>query len=76
MLRSHDSERVMEIIESLDREQVIDQLRRCPARFPIDFTDEWLRTQPLEELRHVLAAVCIQCDVIPQIADRGPVRAA
>jgi hypothetical protein len=72
MLTPQKSQQVLRIIERLDRRQIIQQMRACPARFPIDLTDDWLRTQPLEELRHVYAAICIQCDVMPE----DPARAA
>jgi hypothetical protein len=72
MLTPQKSDHVLRIIERLDRRQIIQQMRGCTARFPIDLTDEWLQTQPVEELRHVYAAICIQCDVMPE----DPARAA
>ena len=72
MLSPRKAEQVLRLIERFDRRQIIEQMRRCPARFPIDLTEQWLNTQPIEELRHVFAAICIQCDVIPE----EPARAA
>lgn len=66
MLTPKQVEQVLETVNRLDRGQIVEQMRRCPARFPIDFSDDWLQTQPIEELRHVFAAVCIQCELMPQ----------
>ncbi len=72
MLTPQTTEQVLRVVERMDRKQIIEQMRKCPARFPIDLTDQWLQTQPIEELRHVLAAICIQCEVMPE----DPARAA
>ena len=69
MLTAAQTERVLTIIRSLDREQVVRQLRTCRARFPVDFTPDWLDAQPIDELRHVFAALCLQCDIIPHAPD-------
>jgi len=72
MLPPQKAKSVLSIVERLDRRQIIHQMRACPARFAIDLTDNWLQTQPIDELRHVFAAICIQCDVMPE----DPARAA
>ena len=65
MLTREEGERVVRLIARLNRGQVIAGLRRCPTAFPVDFTPAWLESQPLAELRHVYAAVCIQCGHVP-----------
>ena len=77
MLSREQAEHVVRRIARLDRQQVIAGLRRCPAKFPIDFTADWLDSQPLAELRHVYAAICIQCGHQPDApSDDAPIRAA
>ena len=65
MLTSSQARQVANAIARLTRREVIDGLRRCPARFPLDFTNQWLDSQPLSELRHIYAALCVQCGHIP-----------
>ena len=76
MLSPQQAEWAARVISRMDRAQIIAQLRRCPARFPIDLTPEWLQNQPLAELRHVFAAICQQCGHIPEEAPPAPTRAA
>ena len=66
MFTPHQTQQVLEIIRRLDRPAIVEQLRTCPTRFPLVFTTEWLSAQPIDELRHVFAAVCLQCEIIPQ----------
>lgn len=66
MLNPQQIQAAHTVIASLERDEVVRQLQTCPARFPIDFTPEWLDRQSLVELRHILAAVCQQCGHIPE----------
>lgn len=68
MLSRSEARKVHGIVAEMDRAALVAQLRCCPTRFPIDFTDAWLEARPIEELRHVLAAICIQCEIIPSAA--------
>ena len=66
MFSASQQHHVAQIIATLDREEIIRQLRSCNTRFPIDFTDDWLHAQRIEDLRHVFTAVCLQCDITPR----------
>jgi hypothetical protein len=53
------------LISSLDRGALMEQFHTYPARFPIDFTDQFLGTQSLERLRHIFLAMCITNQKMP-----------
>jgi hypothetical protein len=36
-----------------------------PAPFPIDFTDDFLQHTPVERLRHIFVALCLQNQRMP-----------
>lgn len=65
MLERSQAKQVHQIVAQMERSELIEQMRRCPARFPIDFTDAWFSAQSTVELRHIFAAICIQSDVMP-----------
>jgi len=55
------------LISSLDREALLDQFHSYPARFPVDFTDQYLNTLSLDRLRHIFLAMCIQNERMPDL---------
>lgn len=65
MLKRLQAKQVHQIVAQMQRSEIIQQMRRCPAHFPIDFTDAWFSAQSTAELRHIFAAICIQSDVMP-----------
>lgn len=54
-------------IASMSREELIEQLHAYPAPFPVDFTDQFLRTQSLDHLRHVFAGLVMHCRIAPRL---------
>lgn len=76
MLSAKQREMLLSRVSRLSREQIVVELQRCPSRFPIDLTDEWIARQSIEDLRHVFAAVCLQCEHLPQRPGRIPSRPA
>jgi hypothetical protein len=66
MLEPQQIEQLMTLAASLDREALIRQFRQYGGRFPIDFTAEFLQNEPLEHLRHIFVAVCLQNSRMPQ----------
>ena len=76
MLTAQQQELLLMQVASLSREQIVAEIRRCPARFPIDLTDEWMNRQPLEDLRHIFAAICMQCGHLPRASCSPRVRPA
>lgn len=60
MFQPQEIEDLLCLVASLDRASLIQQYRTCPATFPLDFTDEFLRNTPLERLKHIFVAICLQ----------------
>jgi hypothetical protein len=67
MLQSHQVEELICLVSSLDRETLVKQFDRFPSDFPIDFTPEFLREQPLERLRHIFVALCLHNQRMPEM---------
>ena len=66
-IRSDELNQTLVAIASMDRDELIEQFHNYPAPFPIDFTDEFLRAQSLDKLRHVFAGLVMHCRVAPQL---------
>ena len=43
-------------IASLDHRQVVDRLRNFKGRFRLDFSEDYLKSQSTDKLRHILFA--------------------
>jgi hypothetical protein len=67
MLQSHQVEQLMTVIAALDRQTLVEQFHNCQASFPVDFTPEFLANQPLERLRHIFVALCLQAHHMPAL---------
>jgi hypothetical protein len=65
MLRANEIDEVMQAIAEMDRDELVYQFRHYPAPFPIDFTDDFLRSQSLDKLRHVFAGLVMHCGKMP-----------
>ena len=65
MLQSQQVEELIALIGSLNKDALIRQFKEYPATFPVDFTPEFLDRQPLERLRHLFVAVCLQSQKMP-----------
>lgn len=68
MLESLQVEELISLVSSLDRSGLIEQFHRYPANFPLDFTPEFLNKTPLERLKHIFVALCLQTQRMPEIA--------
>ena len=66
MLQNSQVEELVCLISCLDRESVTRQLLSFHAEFPIDFTSEFLQGQSVDRLRHLLFALCMQCQHVPE----------
>jgi len=51
---------VVTTVATMSREQVQKEIIRFNGRFKLDFTPEYLMTQTLERLRHILLAAKLQ----------------
>lgn len=67
MLHSEQVEELICLISVLDRETLVQQFGNYRATFPVDFTYEFLKSQPLERLRHLFLAMCLQSQRMPEV---------
>ena len=67
MLESQQIEDLICAVAVLDRTALVQQFRAYPSTFPIDFTSEFLHTVPLDRLRHIFLALCLQCQHVPEL---------
>ena len=65
MLSRPQYREAIERIAHLELGAIVAMIKSTPAKFPIDFTDAWLASRSIAELRHVLAAICLHCEVMP-----------
>ena len=68
MLQSHQVEQLICLVSSLDRDALKRQFQDYPSGFPVDFTEEFLTSQPLERLKHIFVALCLQNQKMPSVA--------
>lgn len=67
MLQPHQVEELISLVAVMDRRTLVRQLREYRGNFPIDFTGDFLANIPLERLRHIFLALCLQCQQMPEI---------
>lgn len=67
MLAHDQVEDLICLVAALDRAALIDQIQAYQASFPLDFTDDFLNSVPLDRLRHVFVALCLQQQHVPKI---------
>jgi hypothetical protein len=65
MLASEQLEELICLVSALDREALLHHFANFPAHFPIDFTPAFLESQPLDQIRHIFLALCLQCQKFP-----------
>ena len=68
MLVCDQVEELICLVAALDRPSIVRQLHVYRATFPLDFTDQFLQTIPLDRLRHIFVALCLQQQHVPHIA--------
>ena len=57
------------LVATMDRATLLRQFREYPAPFPLDFTPEFFDSVPLDRLRHIFVALCLQCRHVPDLAE-------
>ena len=67
MLKPTQLDDLVCLISSLDRGALLEQFHTYPARFPVDFTDQYLNTLSVDRLRHIFLAMCIQNERMPDL---------
>ena len=75
MLQSHQVEELIALVSALDRDALVQQFKTYQAAFPIDFTSDFLQTQPLERLQHIFVALCLQQQRMPELDYTSPAAA-
>ena len=75
MLQSHQVEQLICLVSSLDRAALKNQFESYRSGFPLDFTEEFLTNQPLERLKHIFVALCLQNQRMPVMAPPAPMAA-
>jgi len=68
MLQSDQVEELITIVSSLDKPALVRQFSEYPSKFPVDFTRDFLDRQPLDRLRHLFLALCLQSQRMPRAA--------
>lgn len=68
MLQSQQVEHLITAVSAMDRPALIEQFHTYRANFPLDFTSQFLSNAPLEQLRHIFVAVCLQSQQLPNLA--------
>ena len=68
MLQAEQIEELLCLVSALDRPALIRQCQCYRAKFPLDFSPEFLQTAPLERLQHIFVAVCLQSQQMPEIS--------
>jgi len=76
MIQSQQVEELIILVSSLDKPALLRQFRDYPATFPVDFTPDFLDRQPLERLRHLFVAVCLQSRQMPHGPGKNPAAVA
>ncbi len=59
------------LVTALDRDALLGQFRTYRANFPLDFTERFLRELPLERLRHIFLALCLQTQRTPEVVPQA-----
>jgi hypothetical protein len=67
MLASDQVEELICVLSTWDRETIVSQFQVFRSSFPVDFTPEFLSKQPVEKLRHVFLALCLQNQRMPEV---------
>ena len=68
MLQSQQVERLIMTVSAMDRPALVEQFHSYKASFPLDFTPQFLSSAPLDQLRHIFVAVCLQSQRLPAMA--------
>jgi hypothetical protein len=67
MLQAQQVEELICLVSVLDRSTLIRQFGEFPARFPVDFTPSFLESLPVDRVRHLFLALCLQCQHLPRL---------
>jgi hypothetical protein len=68
MMAPQQIEELICLVSSLDRNGLQQQFQSYRGNFPVDFNPEFLANQPVERLRHIFLARCLQVQRMPEMA--------
>ena len=71
MLQSDQIEDLIVLVSSLDRDALVGHFRTYRANFPVDFTADFLNRLPVEKLRHIFVAMCLQTQRLPDFTSHA-----
>lgn len=66
MLQSNQIEELIGLIASMDKPALVRQFDEYQAGFPVDFTRDFLESQPVDRLRHLFVALCLHTQRMPE----------
>ena len=66
MLASDQVDELICLVAGLDRPQIVDHFAAYNATFPLDFSNDFLTSVPLDKLRHIFVALCLQQQHFPE----------
>ena len=69
MLHAEQIEELICLVAALDRPTLVAQFLNFRGTFPVDFTPDFLEKLPLERLRHIFVALCLQSQRFPTQLD-------
>ena len=72
MLQAQQIDELVCVVSALDREALVQQFSCYRANFPLDFTQEFLTSTPLERLKHIFLAICLQSQRMPEFDQQAP----
>ena len=72
MLQAQQIDELVCVVSALDREALVQQFSCYRANFPLDFTQEFLNSTPLERLKHIFLAICLQSQRMPNFNEPAP----
>jgi hypothetical protein len=75
VLQSQQVEELICLVSALDRDALVREFLTYQGAFPVDFTAEFLNTQPLDRLRHIFVALCLQHQRMPCFDCHSPAAA-
>lgn len=68
MLVNDQIEELICVLAAWDRDTLVSQFSLFRSNFPVDFTPEFLQALPVDKLRHIFLAMCLQNKRMPDLA--------
>ena len=69
MLHPDQIEELICLVSALDRPSLVGQFTNFRGTFPVDFSRDFLEAMPVDRLRHIFVALCLQTQRFPEFAE-------